>query len=375
MIKILHVIGAMDRGGAETMIMNFYREIDREKIHFDFLVHETRECDYDKEIRELGGSIYSVPRYKIYNYFFYKKAIKDFFYKHHDYDIIHGHICSCVNIYFKEAKRYGIKTIAHSHASDFGISLYTLFTKFVSFRTRYIADFFLGCSHQAGIDHYGERIVDSPRFSILNNGIKTELYKYNQNERERIRKKLEIDEKIVIGHVGRFTYAKNHKFIIDIFKEIQKMNKNTVLLLFGRGELERQIRELVIKNNLDRQVFFMGVVEDIYNYLNALDLFLFPSRFEGLGIALIEAQASGLPCVVNECLPQEAVLSNDVHEMSLDESAREWGEACLNFIGTTNRSDLNALVKEKGYDISSETRRLERIYHIMSEDGLKQQSV
>lgn len=371
MLKVLHVIGAMDRGGAETMIMNFYREIDREKIHFDFLVHETRECDYDKEIRKLGGNIYSVPRYKIYNYYFYKEAIKDFFFKHHDYDIVHGHICSCVNIYLKEAKRYGIKTIAHSHASDFGISLYTLFTKLVSFRTRYIADFFLGCSRQAGIDHYGKKIVGSSQFSVLNNGIKTELYRYNQKVREEIRKKLGIDKKVVIGHVGRFTYAKNHEFIIEIFKEIQKINKNTALLLFGRGELESQVRELVIKSGLDRQVYFMGVVEDIYNYLNAFDLFLFPSRFEGLGIALIEAQASGLPCVVNERLPQEAILSNDVHEMSLDESARKWGEACLNFIGTTNRSDLNILVKERGYDISLETKHLERIYHLVGGDEWK----
>ena len=135
MIRVLHVIGAMDRGGAESMIMNFYRKIDRTKYSFDFLVHEDRECDFDKEIKSLGGNIYRVPRYKIYNYSHYKKEIKKFFEQHHDYDIVHGHICSCINIYSSIAKKYGIKTIAHSHSSNFGISLATIFTKVVSFHT------------------------------------------------------------------------------------------------------------------------------------------------------------------------------------------------------------------------------------------------
>lgn len=362
MIRVLHVIGAMDRGGAETMIMNFYREINREEIQFDFLVHETRECDYDNEIKKLGGEIFSVPRYKIYNYFLYKKHIKVFFGNHHDYDIVHGHICSCVNIYLTEAKKYGIKTIAHSHASDFGLSLYTIFTKMVSFKTRHIADYFFACSLQAGMDHYGKNIVNSLRFNVLNNGINTRLYLFNKEKREQIRNELSIDDKIVIGHVGRFTYAKNHDFIIKVFKEIQKINNRTVLLLFGRGELEKHVREQVVKEGLEKQVLFMGVVENVYDYLNALDVFLFPSRFEGLGIALIEAQASGLPCVINETLPKEGVLSEHVCKLSLDESPKRWGAACLEHVGTTDRKELNSLVKKKGFDISCETKRLEEIY-------------
>lgn len=372
MIRILHVIGAMDRGGAETMIMNFYREIDKSNFQFDFLVHETRDCDFNQEIRRLGGRIYSVPRYKIYNYVSYKKHICDFFENHHDYDIVHGHICSCINIYLGVAKKYGIKTIAHSHASNFGVSLDTLFTKAVSFRTRYLADFFFGCSRQAGMDRYGKEIVNSNKFDVLNNGIKTELYLFNNHKRQKIRNELGIEDKIVVGHVGRFTYAKNHEFVIKVFKEIYGMNKDSVLLLFGRGELEDQIREQVRQEGLEKQVYFMGVVENIYDYLNAMDVFIFPSRFEGLGIALVEAQASGLPCVINNALPKEAVILKDVCKLSLKVGENIWAVACLKLVGETERYQCNLQIKESGYDIEAETLRLEKIYFQLKNYNLRE---
>ena len=362
MIRILHVIGAMDRGGAESMIMNFYREIDKSNFQFDFLVHETRECDFDQEIRQLGGKIYSVPRYKIYNYVTYKKHVCDFFEKHHDYDIVHGHICSCINIYLSVAKRYGIKTIAHSHASNFGVSLDTLFTKAVSLRTRYLADFFFGGSRQAGIDRYGKKIVNSNKFEVLNNGIKTELYLFDDDKRQKLRKELGIEDKLVIGHVGRFTYAKNHEFVFKVFKEIYRINKNSVLLLFGRGELEKQVREQVRQEGLEKQVYFMGVVENIYDYLNAIDVFLFPSRFEGLGIALVEAQASGLPCVISNVIPQEAVLLKRVKKMDLAKAPEKWAEVCVKTIDNSDRRKGNTLVAEKGFDIGLETLKIAEIY-------------
>lgn len=362
MIRILHVIGAMDRGGAETMIMNFYREIDKSNFQFDFLVHETRDCDFNQEIRRLGGRIYSVPRYKIYNYVSYKKHICNFFENHHDYDIVHGHICSCINIYLGVAKKYGIKTIAHSHASNFGVSLDTLFTKAVSFRTRYLADFFFGCSRQAGMDRYGKEIVNSNKFDVLNNGIKTELYLFNNHKRQKIRNELGIEDKIVVGHVGRFTYAKNHEFVIKVFKEIYGMNKDSVLLLFGRGELENQIREQVRQEGLEKQVYFMGVVDNIYDYLNAMDVFIFPSRFEGLGIALVEAQASGLPCVISNVIPQEAVLSRRVKKIDLAETPKKWAEVCVKSLDNIDRRKENSLVAGKGFDIGLETQKIAEIY-------------
>lgn len=352
MIRVLHVIGAMDRGGAETMIMNFYRKINRNEIHFDFLVHEKRECDYDNEIKELGGQIFSVPRYKIYNYFQYKKEIENFFSKHHDYDIVHGHIHSCINIYLTEAKKYGIRTIAHSHSANYGISLNTLYAKLISLKVIKIADYFFACSRKAGIDRYGLKISKSNKFSVINNGIDTEKFIFNQNKRKEIRKYYNIENKIVFGHVGRFTYAKNHEFLIKIFEKIHIQEKNSVLILVGRGELENKIRSLVHKLNLDDSVIFAGVQNNIGEILNAFDCFIFPSHFEGLGIAMIEAQASDLPCLVTETLPQEVFLSPKVHPLSLSLSPDKWAKEGLDCLSEKRNNNYDLIYKSK-FDVQA----------------------
>lgn len=361
MIRVLHVIGAMDRGGAESMIMNFYRKIDRTKYSFDFLVHEDRECDFDKEIKSLGGNIYRVPRYKIYNYSHYKKEIKKFFEQHHDYDIVHGHICSCINIYSSIAKKYGIKTIAHSHSSNFGISLATIFTKVVSFHTKFIDDYFIGCSKKAGLDRYGSKIVESNRFDVLCNGIDVTKYRFDEMKRNELRAKLGIEDKLVLGHVGRFTYAKNHEFLIQVFNELQKVRPDSVLLLFGRGELEEEVKEKIQSLNIQDKVRFMGVVPNVYDYLNALDVFVFPSRFEGLPIVLIEAQASGLCCVINDSLTSEIDITPNIHRLSLNESKSKWVHKILE-VDNNNRLKGYELVKNSPFNIDKEVQHLQEIY-------------
>ena len=361
MIRILHVIGAMDRGGAESMIMNFYRKIDRSKYCFDFLVHEERECDFDKEIRELGGNIYSIPRYKIYNYSIYIKEVKIFFAAHHDYDIVHGHICSCINIYSSIAKSYGIKTIAHSHSANFGFSLDTIFTNVVSFRTKFIDDYFIGCSKRAGLDRYGSKIVESNRFDVLCNGIDVTKYHFDEKKRNELRAKLGIEDKLVIGHVGRFTYAKNHEFLIQVFNELQKIRPDSVLLLFGRGELEEDVKKQVQELHIENKVQFMGVVSNVYDYLNALDVFVFPSRFEGLGIVLIEAQASGLPCIINDTLTDEINLTDQVHRISLNAPKKDWVNTILD-TKVDNRLNGYEIVNNSPFNIDKEVLHLQQIY-------------
>lgn len=365
MIKILHVIGAMDRGGAETMIMNFYRKMDLKEYQFDFLVHESRQCDYDDEIRALGGNIYSVSRYKIINYFSYKSEIKKFFLEHHDYEIVHGHICSSINIYLSEAKRYGIKTIAHSHAANFGFSLDTLFTNVVSLKTRRIADYFFGCSLRAGTDRYGKKIVSSTNFSVLNNGIDIDLYKYNEETRNQLRKKYNVENSLVIGHVGRLTFAKNHEFLSKVFNEVLKKKPDSELFLFGRGELEEDIRKQIKNLGIERHVHFMGVVDNVYDYMQMLDVFLFPSRYEGLGIALVEAQASGLPCIINEDLPEEVKINDSVFELSLNDSLEKWENLCIQVAGTTNRLEMNDIVQQSNFNINQEVKHLCQVYNIL----------
>lgn len=188
-IKVLHVIGIMNYGGAETMIMNLYRKIDRNRFQFDFLIHRDHEGDYDNEIKELGGNIYRLPEYKIFNYFSYKKACKDFFKNHSEYDIVHGHIESCAAIYLTEAKKQGIYTVAHCHSTGFQSFLPKILYNSLTYKTRFIADYFFACSKLAGQNRYGNKIVESDKFKVFNNGIDAKDYIYSETRQNRLKKR------------------------------------------------------------------------------------------------------------------------------------------------------------------------------------------
>ncbi len=226
-IRVLQVLHGMDCGGAENMIMNLYRNIDRSKVQFDFLVHTRKKCFFDDEIKSLGGRIFHVPYYNVINHFTYKKLLEIFFKKHPEIRIVHGHLGSCAHIYLSVAKKYGCFAIAHSHATqatDISIKkyLYRIFNMY----TRRIADYYFACSKSAGVDRFGERVVSSNRFSVLNNSIDTQKYIFSIKKRGTIRKLLGIsDDCFVVGHIGRFNYPKNHSFLIDIFNVVLKKNR------------------------------------------------------------------------------------------------------------------------------------------------------
>ena len=208
MIRVLHVIGKMNHGGAEAMIMNYFRNIDKNKVHFDFLFHTDELGEYDNEIINTGGGIFRLPQYLVYNSYLYRKACSKFFEKHHDYDIIHGHIGSCASIYLAEAKKYNMYTIAHSHSTDGGFGIIDIIFKIVSKDTRKIADFFFGCSLEAGENRYGYRTAHSERFLIVPNAIDVKQYIYSPKRQMQLKKKRGFEDKLVIGHVGRFSKEK-----------------------------------------------------------------------------------------------------------------------------------------------------------------------
>lgn len=368
MIRVLHVIGRMGSGGAETMIMNLYRKIDRSQIQFDFVVHTDEKAFYDDEILALGGKIYSTNRYNIVNYFSYKKFWDEFFEQHPEYQIVHGHINSSAAVYLSSAKRHGRIAVVHSHATRntkrnlrayvFDISVYPI---------RFIADYFWGCSLQAGLDRFGKNVVDADSFRILNNGIETEKYAYSPQNREKIRSQYKIsNEAYIVGHVGRFTYAKNHDFLIDTFEKLHQTIPDSKLMLVGEGELENTIREKVRTLHLETDVIFVGQVKNVCDYLQAMDVFVFPSAFEGLGIALIEAQAAGLPCVVSENIQQEAKLPCDlVHTLNISDGAKLWAEQIQELRGT-KRKDTSQVVKDAGFDIEESAKTLQEFYQEIS---------
>jgi len=362
-IRVLHVLGTLNRGGAETMIMNIYHNIDRSKIQFDFIKHTNKKCDYDDEIIKLGGKIYSIPRYTGKNHLKYIESWNDFFNSHTEYKIIHGHMRSTAAIYLKIAKKHGLLTIAHSHSiASRGNKLQQFIKYIMQLPIRYTADYLFACSEQAGKWLFGKNVINKNNFNVIKNAIDIEKYLFNQSKRNEMRKTLNIEDKFVVGHVGSFTYPKNHKFLIEVFNEIQKQNRATILLLIGDGELRSQIEKQISDLGLEDKVILTGTVSNVNEYLQAMDVFVFPSIFEGLGIAVIEAQAAGLPCVVADTIPEEAYLTDLIESIPLTAKEDLWTEQILKYNDGYERRNTYEEVKSKGYDIYETNQWLEEFY-------------
>jgi len=358
----------MDCGGTENLIMNLYRNMDRDKVQFDFLVHTTKHCFFDEEILKMGGMIYNAPYYKMYNSFQYKKAVSTLFRDNPQWSIVHGHLGSCAFIYLREARKHGLFTIAHSHAIKFkDINFKELLYRGHALLTRGVADYYMACSKQAGIDRYGKKIANGVNFSVLNNSIDSKKYDFDKVVRESIRKELHIsDEIFVIGHIGRMTAEKNHLFMLDVLKEVMRHDYSVRLLLVGDGPLKESIilkaKDLGIENN----IIMTGVRRDVHKLLMAMDIFLFPSKNEGLGISLIEAQASGLKCLASEeGIPKEAKISDLVYFVPLAGGCNIWAEKLLGIIGAPKyiRQPMSYRVRERCYDIIETSHWLENFYY------------
>lgn len=364
MIRVLQVIGSMNRGGAETMIMNLYRNINREKVQFDFVESTSEPAAFDDEIRTLGGRIFRCPRYNGKNHFTYTKWWNRFFSEHaNEYGIIHGHIGSTAAIYLKIAKKFGLFTIAHSHNTRTQINLNEIIYAIYSYPVRFIADQHFACSKAAGISRYGRAIgIDPKRCIVLNNAINTDAFRFNNAERIRMRNELQLNGRIVIGHVGRFSEQKNHAFLLRIFKNIVSKDPNAVLLLVGDGVLRDAIETYIADNNLSENVILTGVQSNVSPFYQAMDLFLFPSLYEGLPVTLVEAQTSGLPCVISDKVPSESILSPDlVTVQPLNHSPAQWADHVFTRLKEP-RTDHSDVVKSCGYDISETAKWLEGFY-------------
>jgi glycosyltransferase involved in cell wall biosynthesis len=345
MIRILHVVGIMNTGGIETWLMNVYRHIDRTKIQFDFVVHTVdRKGYYDEEIEKLGGRIIHIPEFRIINIFKYKKTWRELL-KRNEYKILHTHIRSMAPIYLKIARQYGIKTISHAHNISNGKFPVSLVKNMFQKNIAVYSDIRLACSNEAG-----NWLFKKYSFMIIKNAIDASLYILNSKIRDEYRKKYDIEHNVVIGHIGRFSYQKNHNFLLSIFAELYKRNKAFKLVLIGDGELKEVIEKKIQKMNLASSVICTGVRSDIPNLLQMIDIFIFPSLYEGLGIALIEAQAAGLQCFVSDTIPKEAIITDMVNVLSIDEPASKWADKILNIMNTQRENTLSC-IQNNGYDI------------------------
>lgn len=367
-IRILHVLTAMNLAGTETLLMNFYRNINRDKVQFDFAVSATQECAYDREIEDLGGHIYHYPSYRGKNHFSYKRWWNDFLEDHPEYHIIHGHIGSTASIYLRIAKNKGRYTIAHSHSTKSSISAHSFFYRLYSYPTRYIADFFFGCSQQALIDRYGYKVAsDGDRAKVLNNAIDAKKYTFNVEERKKVRRELSLSEDmLVLGTVGRLTPQKNPHEIIHICDNLKKNGLDFVFLWYGTGEMKEEIEKEISNKGLKDVIWLCGTRPDICNVLQAMDIFIFPSVWEGLGIACVEAQAAGLPTLCSDTIPKEAKATDLSSFLKLNDTEKWCAEIEIiasrieneNYLRPNTYQDiLNA-----GFDVVALAKCLEKFY-------------
>lgn len=364
-LRVLQVIGAMDRGGAETLVMNLYRNIDRNIIQFDFLVNEARECDYDSEIKDLGGHLYRIPRFNILNYPIYKSTTEKFF-SSHSYSVVHGHIGLPAAIYLKDAKKNGSYVIAHSHRMNFPLNPPEIAFRVCSRPVRHVADYFMACSEQAGIDRFGSEVTQGPNFKVLKNGIDLNKGRFDPVSRFEIRNELGIPfNASVFGHVGRLTEVKNHRFLLQIFKEIHNEIPDAQLLLLGRGELEGYLKKLAHELEIADVVKFLGVKDDVPRYLSAMDGFIFPSLSEGLPFAVIEAQASGLPCIVSSGISETAKVRTQTKFLDLSLGPNYWAKEAMKAIKDSDESERAKAyldVQFAGFDIKESADWLSEFY-------------
>lgn len=359
-IKILHVVGRMDRGGTEALLMSMLRTVDKTQFQFDFVEQTEDICDYDEEITELGSRIYRCPQISPTSLGVYRKWWKDFFREHPEYRIIHGHSRGSAPIYLKEAKKAGRITIAHCHNNSHGRGLKGMIRYVWQLPLRNIADYNFACSYDSGISQFGKK----RKFEIIKNGIQTERYLWNPETRERVRKNFGFTDHFVVGNVARFVEQKNHTFLLDVFYELQKLCPEARLLLVGEGPLEQSVRQKAAALGILEKILFAGVRPDVHELMQAMDVFVLPSIFEGLGIVNIEAQAASLPCFVSDkVIPPEVDITEYMHHISLQASPKVWAETILRGrILPEKRRDTAAEIINAGFDIRSACESLCRFY-------------
>lgn len=366
-IKVLYFVDRMLRGGIQSLVIDWVSKFDKKTIQVDFLLlDDGKKYELEDTLNQLGCNVYKLNGIwinKPLDFFKEAKALDTFFKEHHDYTIVHMHSTSKNYMVLKYAKKYGIPMrITHAHASDFqtGSKIKKIIGSILKPKLiKYSTDFF-ACSKEAGKWLFGNKIANSTRFSVIKNGVDYDKYKFNNNYRLKIRKKYNVKETdVLIGHIGRFTEVKNHDFMISLINKLVKQNSNYKIMFVGEGILEEKIKNEVIELNLQNNVIFAGYQPDVSMYLSAFDLFILPSKYEGLGLVLIEAQANGLKCIATKGkIPAEVKINNNFAfcDLMIDDWTREI-ERC-----SKRRISSKEKIKQAGFLNSDTVEFLQKYY-------------
>ena len=403
--RVLQVLGGTGLGGAESRIMDLYRHIDRDKLQFDFLVHSDANPRqpqfYDEEIHSLGGNIYVLPRFRVYNYFSYRKSIKKFFDEHKEFSAVHGHMTSTAAIYLPIAKKSGVKvTLAHARSAGVDPGIKGKITNVLRKNLWKKADKCLACSTEAGYSAFGKKAMDKGIVEIFYNAIDVDRFvnpKLDSSNNPDIIDKNSIinnvdelsDNKFIIGHVGRFHVAKNHLFLVRVFarlldeinkKEKELAKKDFRLLLVGDGELSNDVKKLAASFSLEDKIIFAGNQKDVEKYYQQMNIFCFPSIYEGMPGTVVEAQASGLKCLISDRITSEVVATDLVKQLPVIDCNGDLTSGYDADIYHKWAAEIIAAIKEKpiidsakyceelkakGFDVNTQAKHLYDLYKII----------
>ena len=353
---------SLEAGGAQAMIINVYKNIDKRKFHFDFVIdHQSANNALIPIVEDLGCKVYYLEQFNGFNCFQVVSSWKNFFKKHNEYDILHIHGCSYSSLFIPVAKKNNLKVIMHSHSVTNGKNIKGLISDFFQYPIRFQANFFLSCSKKSGEWAFGKRIVNGKYFLVIKNAIDTKRFAYNQAVRADYRSRYCVANKTVFVNVGRFHVAKNHSFLLKVFSKICRADKSAVLWLIGDGKFKKRIQKKVCKLEIADKVLFFDNRNDIPNILQAADCFLFPSKYEGLGIVAIEAQASDLFCICSNKVPNDVCLTSKCFFLPLRE--KKWVDFIANLNLFTQRKNVSETIVNAGYDMGLTCQSIENLYN------------
>ena len=371
-LHVLHVFGKLNRGGAESRVMDLYRNMDRTKVQFDFMQHTDRVCDFQPEIEQLGGKVYHVPPFRFWNYFSYCKAWKEFIKKHPEIRIVHGHMTSTASIYLPIVRKKGVFTIAHSRNAGVDKGIKGKLTKFLRRNLKEKCDRCFACSKLAGEAVFGKEAMEQGNVTIIPNAIDAARFTFDPEVRKQKREELHIQpQEFLIGEVGRFDPQKNQKYAVEILEECRKKNFPAKLILIGEGPLMENVRQQVEELRLQEYVIFTGLQKNVVPFYQAMDFFLLPSFYEGLPGVAVEAQASGLRGILSDAITTETAMTSLMEFRSVQEPARVWADRIM-ACGHYERQNMLKQMQETGFDVKNLANRLQDFYLRVSEDSAQE---
>lgn len=371
MIRVLHYIPGFLYGGIESMFLSWYRNIDHSKIQFDLLLRtQDDEAASLVEYRRIGGVYYRLAPLSLKEIGKFKKSVDNFFKDHHDYDILHAHEAD--PFVMSSAKRHGVKKIIiHSHTTSCGNGLKERIRYYdEKLSMKLYADYAFACSELAANWKFGGLKFKNTDVTIVHNAVIADRYDYNMPARKGIRDNLELGNKFAIVHIGRMSYPKNQFFLLDIFAECLKKDENVVLIMIGDGPDKAALEEYAISKNIIEKILFLGVRNDVDCLLQGMDCFLLPSRYEGLPVTLIEAQAAGLPCVISDVITKEADITDVVHRLSIEESPECWAHQIEEIRNSFVRKSTKDKIVQNGFDVKNEVISLMEKYQEITEEDI-----